>query len=448
MKTRVRFAPSPTGYLHIGGARTALFNWLYARHTEGTFILRIEATDTARNTLEAVNVLLNGLRWLGIDWDEGPLTADATGPFKGGCGPYFQSQRRDCYQRRVEALLSRGLAYEQQGAIKFKMQREPMVIQDLVVGEVRRELTDREAADPDFIIVRSDGQPVFHLTNVSDDLDMGITHVIRGEDHLSNTAKHLALFKAFDVHPPHYAHIPLILNQNGSKMSKRDLGASLTTYLEEGYLPEAVVNYFCLLGWSPKNNREIMPLTEIIGLFDLPQILRHNAQFDMEKLKWMNFEYTRALAPDRFHELAVHALAKAGLDTNRYPLDYVKAALDTCTGKIKLFSELPAYAGFYFKEDVDYDPEAAKKDFVPENRPRLAKLREELTQLTSFDADTIGNTLAATANGLGVKTGVLVHPTRLACTGQPTGPSLYHLLAVMGKERVLQRLDKALAQMG
>ncbi len=448
MKTRVRFAPSPTGYLHIGGARTALFNWLYARHTGGDFVLRIEDTDAARNTQEAVDVVLNSLRWLGLVWDEGPLTSEATGPFKGDCGPYFQSQRRKDYERRVEALLSHGLAYEHDGAIKFKMQREPVLIDDLVVGEVRRELTDREAQDPDFVIVRSDGKPVFHLTNVVDDLDMGITHVIRGEDHLSNTSKHIALFQAFDVPPPRYAHIPLILNQDGTKMSKRDVGASLTTYLDEGFVPEAVLNYLCLLGWSPKENREIMPLTEIVERFDLPQVLRHNARFDMEKLKWMNFEYSRTISPDRFHELAVHALARAGIDTNHFPLEYVKAALDTCVGKVKLFSEINGYAGFYFKEDVSYDPEAARKDFVPENKPRIQRLREEFARLTSFDADTIGNTLPATAKELGVKTGILVHPTRLACTGQPVGPSLYHLLAVLGKERVLQRLDKALALMG
>src|SRR5438045_2705567 len=238
MKVRVRFAPSPTGFLHIGGARTALFNWLYARHTGGTFILRIEDTDVARNTQEAVDVILSGLRWLGLDWDEGPVSSEVTAPGRGNCGPYFQSQRRENYQRRIEALLSHGLAYEQEGAIRFKMTREPIVIPDLVVGEVRRELTDREQADPDFVIVRSDGQPVFHFVNVIDDLEMNITHVIRGEDHLSNTAKHVALFRAFGVEPPKYAHIPLILNIDGTKMSKRDKGASLATYMQEGYAAE------------------------------------------------------------------------------------------------------------------------------------------------------------------------------------------------------------------
>ena len=312
MKPRVRFAPSPTGYLHIGGARTALFNWLYARHTGGTFILRVEDTDAARNSQEAVNVILDGLRWLGLDWDEGPLTADATGASKGDGGPYFQSQRRENYQRRVEALLSRGLAYEHEGAVRFKMPREPITIPDLVAGDVTRELTDREAADPDFVLVRSDGQPVFHLVNVVDDLDMGVTHVIRGEDHLSNTPKHIALFRAFGVEPPRYAHIPLILNQDGSKMSKREAGAALTHYIDNGYAPEAVVNYLCLLGWSPKDNREKLPLTEIIERFDLPQILRHNARFDLAKLQWLNGEYLRELPDDRFYERAGFRCAGTG----------------------------------------------------------------------------------------------------------------------------------------
>src|SRR5438046_1212440 len=337
MKVRVRFAPSPTGFLHIGGARTALFNWLYARHTGGTFILRIEDTDVARNTLEAVEVILDGLRWTGLDWDEGPLVGSSrcddrtpqrgVPTSKGAHGPYFQSQRTRIYQQRVQELKDKGLAYDHEGAVKFKMTREPIVIPDLIVGDVTRELTDRERLDPDFVIVRSDGQPVFHLVNVIDDLEMGITHVVRGEDHLSNTAKHIALFRAFGVEPPKYAHIPLILNVDGTKMSKRDKGASLATYMEEGYAPEALVNYLCLLGWSPKNNREKMPIPEIIDMFDLPQILRHNARFDLSKLIWLNGEYLREMKDERFYELAIHNLDRAGLDTHRFAPEYVKTHL-------------------------------------------------------------------------------------------------------------------------
>ncbi|MDB6126079.1 MAG: Glutamate--tRNA ligase [Pedosphaera sp.] len=448
MKVRVRFAPSPTGFLHIGGARTALFNWLYARHTGGTFVLRIEDTDAARNTQEAVEVILNGLRWLGLDWDEGPISGDATGPSKGDRGPYFQSQRGENYRRRVEALLSRGLAYEHEGAVKFKMQREPVVIPDLVVGNVTRELTDREKLDPDFVIVRSDGQPVFHLVNVIDDLEMGITHVIRGEDHLTNSAKHIALFKAFGVEPPKYAHIPLILNPEGSKMSKRDKGASLMTYLEEGYAPEAVVNYLCLLGWSPKGNREKVPIKEVIELFDLPQILRHNARFDLNKLHWLNGEYIKEMSADRFHELAVHALARVSIDTNKYDLEYVKTALDTAKQKVKQFSELPTFSDFYFKDEIELDGEMIQKDFPSTLKPGFKKLRDAYAQLTKFDADTLNNTLKAVAAELGVSVGVLVHPVRLACTGRTVGPSLYHLIEVLGKERVLHRFDQALTKMG
>jgi glutamyl-tRNA synthetase len=444
MKPRVRFAPSPTGFLHIGGARTALFNWLYARHTGGTFILRIEDTDVARNTQAAVNVILDGLRWLGLEWDEGPITGDATGPGKGNSGPYFQSQRKENYRRRVEALLSRGLAYEHEGAIKFKMTREPVVIHDLVVGKVERKLTDREEQDPDFVIVRSDGEPVFHLVNVIDDLEMNITHVIRGEDHLSNTSKHIALFHAFGVPPPHYAHIPLILNADGTKMSKRDQGALMTAYMDGGYLPEAVVNYLCLLSWSPKDNREKIPLAEVVERFDLPQILRANARFDHDKLLWLQGEYARELTDDRFYELAVHALAKAGIDTNKFSVEYVKAALDTCKGKTRLFSELPGYAGFYFKEEIRYNADAVKKDFVPENKPRLQKLRDTFAKTEPFNAATLEPALKAVAAELGVKAGVLVHPVRLACTGNPSGPSLYHLLEVIGKEKTLARIERAL----
>jgi glutamyl-tRNA synthetase len=440
MNVRVRFAPSPTGYLHIGGARTALFNWLYARHTGGTFILRIEDTDAARNTTAATEAILTGLRWLGLDWDEGPTVGDPTGPSKGNHGPYFQSQRGDIYRKRVQELKDKGLAYDSEGAVKFKMQRHAVHIPDLIVGDVHRELTDREQADPDFVIIRSDGQPMFHFVNVVDDLEMGITHVIRGEDHLSNTAKHIALFRAFGVEPPKYAHIPLILNPEGSKMSKRDAGASLQTYIDEGSDPEAVVNYLCLLGWSPKGNREKLPLAEIIQLFDLPQILRHNARFDLAKMTWLDGEYLREMNDDRFRDLATQALRRAGFDLDKYGPDYVKAAIATCKGKVKRFGELAAYAGFYFKDTLEIDPALAAKEFTDENKARLQKLRDALAQVEPFNAAGIEQALKATAKDLGVKVGVLVHPTRLACTGAASGPSLYHLMEVIGKKVTLERL--------
>lgn len=443
-KPRVRFAPSPTGFLHIGGARTALFNWLYARHTQGTFVLRIEDTDAARNTVEAVSVILDGLRWLGLTWDEGPHSADPAEGGRGKHGPYFQSQRHDLYLKRAEELIEKGWAYRHEGAIKFRMVREPVTVPDLVVGNVTRELTDRERLDPDFVIIRSDGQPVFHFTNVVDDLAMEITHVIRGEDHLANTAKHIALFQAFGVPPPLYAHIPLILNSDGSKMSKRDRGASLLSYREEGYAPEAVVNYLCLLGWSPKGNREVVPLREVIELFDLPQILRHNARFDFDKLHWMNGEYIKTMPLSRFVDLAVAALARAGVSVEGRSPDYLKAALATCQEKIKVFSEVTAFGSFYFQEHVPLDPTIFRSELGPIRPEDLGRLREELHALPQFTAATIAAALKELAAALKVKVGVLGHPLRLACTGSAIGPSLYHLLEVLGPDRVLARLDAAI----
>ena len=447
MSVRVRFAPSPTGYLHIGGARTALFNWLYARHTGGTFILRIEDTDEARNSQAAVDIILHGLRWLGLDWDEGPTTGAADGPSKGSHGPYFQSQRKAIYQKRVQELKEKNLAYEHEGAVKFRMTREPILIPDCVVGDVTRVLTDREELDPDFVISRSDGQPVFHLVNVIDDLEMGITHVIRGEDHLSNTSKHIALFRAFGAEPPQYAHIPLILNSDGSKMSKRDAGASMATYIDGNYDPAAVINFLSLLGWSPKDDRQLLSAAELVQLFDLPQVLRHNARFDIEKLNWFNYEHLRTTPIQRYAALAQAALRGSGIDLSQFPASYVEAALQTCRDKVKQLPELPAFCDFYFKDEFPYDTVAAEKHFVAAARPIVEQTRAGLAAATTFDAASVEALFKSITATAGVKVGVLVHPVRLACTGRTIGPSLYHLIEVLGRERVLQRLGRALERM-
>ena len=443
MSVRVRFAPSPTGYLHIGGARTALFNWLYARHTGGKFVLRVEDTDEERNTPEAINVILEGLRWLGLDWDEGPASNDPAGDSVGDRGPYYQSQRAEIYARRVEELKAKGLAYEDDGAIRFRMQREAVTIPDLICGDVVRELTDREQEQPDFVIVRSDGKPVFHLVNVVDDIEMGITHVIRGEDHLSNTAKHIALFRAFDVEPPQFAHIPLILNANGSKMSKRDEGASLEGWQQAGYVPIAVTNYLSLLGWSPKDDSQVMPLSEIIERFDLPQINRANARFDLEKLQWMNYEHLRALPMADYRERAV----AAGVDFGGATEDYIAAALGTCQDKVKQVDDLPTFCSFYFTDEFDYDEAMAAKAFAPDNKEPFARLREVFAGVEDFTPEPLEAALKALAEELDVKVRVLVMPARCACTGVKVGPSLYDLMAVLGRDRVLVRFDKALAAM-
>lgn len=410
-------------------------------------MLRIEDTDTARNSQDAVEVILNGLRWLGLDWDEGPVSGDAKGAGTGPYGPYFQSQRNDIYKRRVEELQERGFAYEHEGAIKFRMDRTPITIPDLVVGDVHRELTDREQLDPDFVIIRSDGQPVFHFVNVVDDLEMKITHVIRGEDHLTNTAKHLAMFKAFGVEPPKYAHIPLILNPEGSKMSKRDQGASLTTYMEGGYAPEAVVNYLYLLGWSPKENREVVPLPEVIQMFDLPQILRHNARFDLGKLQWINVEHLKLMSLERFSGFATQALEQAGIPVKGFEEAYIRAAFSTCKEKVKQFTDVKTFSDFYFLPEVEIE-EASRKDLTADNGRIMKALQGVLMGEQDFSADRLNAVVKKTAVDLGVKIGLAVHPTRLACTGRTVGPSLYHLMEVLGKDRVLARIARFIAQCG
>ncbi len=391
-------------------------------------MLRVEDTDAARNTPEAVQIIYDGLRWLGLEWDE---------------GPYFQSEREALYERHFETLRAAGRIYEDAGAWRFRFERKSVAVEDLVCGRVEVDMSNPET-NPDMTIRRPDGGWIFHFVNVVDDLEMKITHVIRGEDHLSNTPKHLQLYEALGAAPPRFAHIPLILNRDGSKMSKRDQGASIATYIDEGYLPEAVRNYLCLLGWSPKDNREKIAINDVIELFDLEKINRKNAAFDLDKLLWLNGEYMRELDDERFNRFAATALWNAGLRVDQFDPDYVRAALETCKGKIKRFTELPQYAGFYFRDDFPHDPAGVEKAFTPENTPRLQKLRDVFAALESFDPQTLEMSLKETAKELGVKAGVLVHPARLACTGNTAGPSLYHLLAVLGKERVLTRFDRAL----
>jgi glutamyl-tRNA synthetase len=443
MNVRVRFAPSPTGFLHIGSVRTALFNWLYARHTDGKFVLRIEDTDAARNTEQSLRTILDGLRWLGLDWNEGPEE-------DGGCGPYFQSQRSDIYRRRVKELIERGHAYERDGAIRFKMPREPITVPDIIAGNVTREPTDRELQDPDFVIVRSDGSPVFHLVNVVDDIEMKITHVIRGEDHLSNTSKHIALFRAFGIEPPKYAHIPMILNPDGSKMSKSDPDpqkarlASLQTYIDDGYVPGAMRNYLCLLGWSPKENREVMAIEEVIRVFDLPQILRTNARFDVNKLIWINKEHLRLLPEETLRTTQLRRLMAAFAGMN-FPSPYAEKVRALLHDRINVpKDEIRKRFKYFFTDDYPFDPEAVKKSCnAPQTSERLMKLADKFAAVASWDAASLEVALKALATDMGVKTGELIHPCRVAVSGQSAGPSLYDTLEVLGRDCVPARLRRA-----
>ena len=429
---RVRFAPSPTGYLHVGGARSALFNWLYARHHGGTFVLRIEDTDRARHNEAAVQVILDGLRWLGLQWDEGPEVG-------GDFGPYFQSERNAIYERYFEQLHAGGHVYEDGGAWRFRFQRELVEVDDLICGKVPVDFRNLEIT-PDMTVRRPDGSWIFHFVNVVDDIEMKITHVIRGEDHLSNTPKHLQLFRALGVEPPRYGHIPLILNQDGSKMSKRDVGASITSYLEGGYVPEAVCNYLCLLGWSPKDDREVMPLPEIIERFDLANVNRKGAQFDLAKCDWFNAQYIQQMPMARYIELVQPWLEKAGI---RAAAETLAPILALEKMKVTHFTEVPDRISFFFTEDYAFDPAAVEKTLrKPGALERLGQLGEAYAALAAFDAATLEAKLKELATSLGVKPAEFIHPARVAASGRSVGPSLYHMLEVLGKDCVLARFQR------
>lgn len=432
---RVRFAPSPTGYLHVGGARTALFNWLYARHCGGAFVLRIEDTDKARNTQEAVQVILDGLRWLGLDWDEGPEK-------DGGHGPYFQSQREEIYERYFQQLHAGGHLYQDNGAWRFRSPREIVTVEDLICGRIEFDLTN-PGTHPDMTIRRPDGSWIFHFVNVVDDIEMKISHVIRGEDHLSNTPKHLELFKALGQTPPRYAHIPLILNKDGSKMSKRDEGASITSYIDGGYVPEAVRNYLCMLGWSPKDNREKLEISETISLFDLDKVNRRNAHFDLDKCFWLNGQYLSQMSLDRFRELCVPVLLKAGVAfESETALDPV---LSIVKEKIKNLTEVPLWVAYFFTETYEYDSEAVQKTLrQARSGERLLALASQFESLPDWTLSEIEAALKNTASSLGFKTGDLVHPTRVAVSGRSVGPSLYHMLEVLGQKRTVTRMRRTI----
>lgn len=452
---RVRFAPSPTGFFHIGSARTALFNWLYARHTGGTFVLRIEDTDKERNSSEFLDVIYGSLSWLGLDWDEGPKVG-------GSFGPYFQSERDVVYRDYLDKLRAAGRAYDKEGAVWFRLQgeryeayddhrkktvekvrNEPCVIDDRIRGRVER------TEDEDFVIVRSNGSPVFHFVNVVDDITMQISHVIRGEDHLSNTSKHVELFKAFDAPVPVYAHIPLILKQHGpGKMSKRDQGALVGDYQERGYLPEALVNFLCLLGWSPKDDREKMPLKDIVAAFDFPGINSGNARFDEQKLAHMNQAYLLELSLDRYVQMARDYFERQGTFARGWPdAEYLRAVVEISQPKVKAIEELPEYTAYFFTEEFPIDPKAKTKIFKKGNPPARVRELLEWQGDADFSSDErLESSLTAWAEKSGVGVGEYIHAGRLAVSGRNVGPGFYSLLRVLGRDRVRARIERFLAQ--
>jgi glutamyl-tRNA synthetase len=428
---RVRFAPSPTGYLHVGGARTALFNWLFARRSGGKFILRIEDTDEARNTDDARRAIFEGLRWLGLDWDEGP---DAGGDF----GPYYQSERKHIYDAYMQKLEAAGRVYaEENGAVRFKFSRQPIMVPDLVCGDVQFAATE----EPDMTVRRPDGSYIFHFVNVVDDIEMRITHVMRGEDHLSNTWKHIDLCRALNAEPPLYGHIPLLLNPNGSKMSKRDEGASMESYIHEGFLPQAVFNYLCMLGWTPKTESELISAEDAVRIFDVAEVHHSNARFDMTKCKWLNQQHLRGLSGSG---LLAHARPWLEKDNILIKDDaFAISALDSVKEKVSLANEFGPWVHFFFREDFRIEEEVMTK--LKANNAAaalLAALHEGLQNAASWDEAGITAAISTAAETQKVKQGALMPLLRFSLSGQTRGPDVKVMMGILGRERSLARITR------
>ena len=424
MTIRCRFAPSPTGNVHIGNMRAAIYNWLFARHHGGRFLLRVEDTDRERSTPEAVQTVLDAMTWLGLDTDETPV---------------YQTTQRDVQLAAAEKLLAAGRAYKldkggtgKGEAILFRMPGRDMTFRDEIKGTLHKGAADL----PDFVIVRSDGNPVFHLANVVDDITMGITHVIRGDDHVENTYRHVALFEALGAPVPTYAHLPMIVNAQGKPYSKRDGAAFVGDFQQQGYLGEALFNYLVLLGWSPGDDREVLTREELVALFTLDRVQSKPAQFDMKKFLWMNNEYIQR-APDaewrrRFREVFPQAVDDAYLDQ----------VIALMKPRVKVWSDV-ATAAYFFTDEFPVDADAvAKRLHVPGARELLLELAAQYERAPAFDAATLEAILRAEADKRGVKPAELIHPVRVAISGQPGGPSLFHMMEVIGRDRVLRNLRR------
>lgn len=434
MSVRTRFAPSPTGYLHVGGARTALFNWLFARKHGGSFILRVEDTDEARNTDEAKQAIFDGMNWLGLDWNEGPQMG-------GGFGPYYQSERKSIYDEWFQKLLDAGRVYEDDGAWRFRFDRRPVTMRDLVCGEVTIDYRD-ESNTPDMVVKRSDGSYVFHFVNVVDDLEMQITHVIRGEDHLMNTPKHLQLIEAFGGTAPQYAHIPLILNPDGSKMSKRDAGAAVGDYPRQGFLPGAVVNFIALLGWSSKTDEEIFTIDQLVDKFSLENVNRAPARFDFEKCKWVNQQHLMKIGTAEFLKCSSSFVEQAGLPVAAFTEPVAAAVKD----KVRLMSEVPAAVDFLLKDEFAWDQDAvAKVRGNASAKELLGQLAERFATIVDWSADAAKSALGEVAKVGNAKPGQLMFPLRVALSGRAHGPDLGDILHLLGKDRCVSRVSEFLA---
>jgi len=476
LTVRVRFAPSPTGSLHIGGARTALFNWLFAKKYNGTFILRIDDTDVARTVKGALEEILDNLKWLGFEWDE---------------GPYFQSQRLERYREAAEELLKNDKAYRcfctpdeleiqrkeakakgldpkyngrcrnlstqeiirlkkegRKSAIRLKVPQDGTTsVDDLIRGKV----TVENSTLDDFVILKSNGIPTYHLASVVDDHDFKISHIIRAEEHLSNTPKQILLFEAFGWAFPFFAHVPMILAPDRTKLSKRHGAISVSQFREEGYLPQAIVNYLALLGWSPAKAEgdEVFELKDLVSLFDLTEVNKTAAIYDVKKLAWLNGIYLRQLPLDELTELLIPYLIKAKLierELDEATKNKVKKVASLLKERARTLKEMAEMADYFFTADWDYDPKGVKRHFKGEVAAGLLEeAKREMASLSSFEASVIEEIYHRLAEEKGIKTAEIIHPTRLAITGKTGGPGLFEIMEVLGKDEVLSRMERAIS---
>jgi len=483
---RVRFAPSPTGHLHIGGARTALFNYLYARRQAGVLVLRLEDTDAERSTEDSARMILEDMKWLGLDWDEGP---EVGGPY----GPYRQSERLDFYRSQQEQLLETGHAYYcfcspelLESKRKQAMERgdaqpkydgtcrailpaeararaaagEPHTLRlkipesgsTLIHDRVRGTVTFENKIMDDFILVRTNGLPTYNFAAVADDAAMKITHIIRGDDHLSNTPRQICLYQALGETLPVFAHIPMIMGPDRSRLSKRHGATSVNAYAGEGYLPEAMINYLALLGWAFDDKTTLFTRQALIDKFSLKKVSKNAAIFDPAKLLWMNGVYIRDLPPEEYVKRALPELIKARLlpePLDEAARDWAEKAVLTVKDKIKRLAELPQSMAFYFGEEVEWDEAARAKLETAREHPALFKtLHAKMAVLKSFSTQELEALMQDIITEAGIKFGVLVHPLRAAITGRASSPGIFEVLELLGQERTTKRLAAGLKSVG
>ena len=419
---RVRFAPSPTGYLHIGGARTALFNWLYAKAQGGVFVLRIEDTDRERSKDIYLEEILQSMTWLGLKWDE----------------LYQQSERFDIYREQARKLVQEGKAYEDGPAVILNMPQQEIKLFDLIRGEIVFDT----ALMKDEVLLKSDGSPTYSFACVVDDAQMGITHVIRGDDHISNTPKQLVLYQALGIKPPKFAHLPLIMGEDGGRMSKRTGAVAVTDYKRQGFLPEAIVNYLLLLGWSPGNNQEKIDLESAVKKFSIKQVQKSPAIFSMEKLTWLNAQYIKQTDPGKITDLLIPFLQENDYLAEKYDRKRLENSVKLYQSRMPTLCAFLDRADFLFKDPVVFEEEALCKLKESGQGKNIVALAERLTTVSDFTAETAEQAFREVVADLGISASELVHPVRILLTGKTVGPGLFETMALVGKEKTLQRLTQ------